>query len=468
VRRAALGILAAGAALAGCRSCARDEDGKASTTEPSPPDAAVVAEELTDSHEVVPRDTSSRGLPRCRGEAERIALPGEDVVVGDVAIGGGAIYAGLVRRVGAERVASVLRTPLDLSTSRVIDLGAPFGDDPPPSPRLSGTTAHVAFYGRRSSDAGARVRELTIARLEDDALGKVEATIVQQADESTAFDVAWNDAGAGLVAWDEDAPPNADAGSSDPEITGGRGFVKVQAIGSPSRRVASPETSDAESPRLLARPDGGFWLAWLARRVEEERWAVEGPGERRAYRWVEAVALTATGELAGPVRRASSEKGRAAGFELGSRGDDLVVLVQDENAPSEGGGARIVRHVLGAKVDSSDVVDAGVGSAVAELVAAPGAEVADGGARWLAFTDPAERARLAPFGRGLLPLGPATGEPALDGARVVAAAPADRLYALVLGASDPSAPSAKEGARPELRRFTCAALPGTPRAGAPK
>jgi hypothetical protein len=48
-------------------------------------------------------------------------------------------------------------------------------------------------------------------------------------------------------------------------------------------------------------------------------------------------------------------------------------------------------------------------------------------------------------------------EPALDGARVVAAVPPDRVYALVLGATDPARPPQhQDGARPELRRLTCA------------
>jgi hypothetical protein len=351
----------------------------------------------------------------------------------------------------------------------MIDLGPPFGDDPPPSPRVEGGSARVAFYGRRASDAGTRVRELTVARLDEGALGKVEATVVQQADESTAFDVAWNDAGAGLVAWDEDAPPGTDAGSASAEGgasggEGGRGFVKVQALGSPSLRVASPESSDAESPRLLARPGGGFWLAWLARKVEDESYAVEGPGERRAFRWVEVVPLTATGEAAGPVRRVSSDKGRAMAFDLGRSGDDLVVLVQDENAPSEGGGARLLRHVVGAKIESADVVDAGLGSTIAELVPTPAGDVAHGGTRWLAFTDAAERAHVAPVDPVLLPLGRATAEPAFDGARVVASVPPDRVYAFVLASTEPGA---KGGARPELRTFTCRSQEGA-RSGAPK
>jgi hypothetical protein len=236
----------------------------------------------------------------------------------------------------------------------------------------------------------------------------------------------------------------------------GRGFVKVQAIGSSTRRVASPETSDAESPRLLARPSGGFWLAWLARRAEEEAYAVEGPGEKRAFRWVEVVSLTNTGDATGPVRRVTPEKGRAASFELGRSGNDLVVMVQDEAAPSEGAGGRIVRYLVGEKIDAADIVDGGVGSTLAELVPQSTAGAQDGGgARWLAWTDLGERSHMTPLGAGLVAAGRSTSEPALDGARVLAAALPDSIYALVFASpTDPSAERAKEH-RPELRRFVC-------------
>jgi hypothetical protein len=435
MRWAGPALVASCLGLAACGSCNKSDPATndASATSSATP---VVAE----------------ALPRCRGEAQRLAIPGDEVVVGDVAIGTGGLLVGLVRVDGGKRVASVMRAPLDLGTSRVIDIGPPLGDDPPPSPRWSGTNAYVAFIARHATDAGMKVRELRIARLEENALGKTETTVIQQADESTAFDVAWNE-GAGLVAWDEDAPPKRDtpkAGApaeASPTSFEGRGFVKVQAFGSDSRRVASPESSDAESPRLLARPGGGFWLAWLARRVEDEPYAVEGPGEKRAFRWVEAVPLAANGESAGPVRRVSPEKGRAATFELASSGADLVVIVQDEAAAADGAGARIVRYVVGEKVEAADIVDGGVGTTQAELV--PAASPAEG-SRWLAWTDTSERAHMTPLGAGLVAAGRPTAEPSLDGARVLAAASADSIYVLA-GAS----PSEQPALHPELRRFSC-------------
>lgn len=394
----------------------------------------------------VPSAAVAEALPRCRPAEARLALPGDDVVVGDVAVGEGGLLVGLIRADGATRMGAVLRASTDLTTSNVIDVGPSLGDDPPPSPRWNGPGAYVAYYARRPIDAGARQRELRVARLDDKSVGKVEATVVQQADESTAFDLAWSE-GAGLAAWDEDAPPSA--GASERTRTP-RGFVKVQALGAEGRRrVASPESSDAESPRLIARSGGGFWLGWLARRVEDARYAIESPGESRAFRWVEVVALTATGEPVGPVRRVSSEKGRASSFELVTNDGQLVVMVQDEEASSDGTGGRVVRHTVGDEIEASPIVGGGIGNTLADLVPSSSTE-----GRWLAWNDTSERAHLIPLGKGLVPGGKPTAEPSLDGARVLAAVSQNVLVSLV-GTSNDERNEPPTSTRPELRRFDC-------------
>jgi hypothetical protein len=233
-----------------------------------------------------------------------------------------------------------------------------------------------------------------------------------------------------------------------------RGVVKVQILGDPrpKARVASADTTDAEAPRLLAKK-GGYWLAWLARKpeaMEDAGVAQEAPGERRAYRWVELVALDAKGEPTSAVRRVSPEKGHVASFELAAAGTDgLVVVVQDETAQAEGAGERVVRYAVeGEKTtESGDLLDGGVGHALAELVADDGAPSS---ARWLAFTDTQEHAHLVPLGPALRLAGPATTEPSLDGARLVASSPPDLVYAIgSYGGADTVA------GRVELRRLVC-------------
>ncbi len=405
----------------------------------------------------------AESLPRCRVDGARLAIPGDDVVAGDAITTADALLVGVVRRVGGRRVSSIVRASLDLATVKAIDVGATLGDDPPPSPRLRGGTVFVASYARAGAGADAGItRSLEIARLDGAAFVR-EGAVVQQADESLAYDLAWPDgasAGPPIVAWDEDAPLLAG------QLIADRGVVKVQILGAGKPRVASPDASDAEAPRLLARR-GGYWLAWLARRAEPGddagAAAAEGPGERRAYRWVELVALDAKGEATSPVRRITPEKGRVASFDLatiapssggGSDGGDpkLVVVVQDEAAVAEGAGERIVRYTIdGAKdrIESGEVLDGGVGHALADLLPLATGEGSNAHAsRWLSFTDTQEHAHLAPLGASLALAGAPTLEPSLDGARIVASGPAtDIVYAVGPAAGVPG------GA--ELRRLVC-------------
>ena len=448
--RLVLGLLAAStAALAGCSGCSRDQ---------ATPSAAASA-----SASAAPAAMVAETLPRCRIDGARLALPGDDVVAGEAVLGPDALYLGVVRREGTKRLAGVVRASLDLSGLKMIELGPALGDDPPPTPRLRGKAPFVTSFARRASgdagagagaDAGAgsmgSTRRLDIARVDGTTLVN-EGSFVQQADESLAYDIAWPEAdaaGAGIVAWDEDAPPDVAAALGD------RGIVKVQLLGAGTKaRVASPEKSDAEAPRLLARP-GGYWLAWLARRAEAAENAgpsgnAEGPGERRAYRWVELVALDAKGEATSPVRRISPEKGRVASFDLvrtgGPTDAQVVVLVQDEAAHAEGSGERMVRYVTdGDKVDAADLLDGGIGHALADLLPPTGAN------RWLAFVDTQEHAHLVPLGPTLRIAGANTTEPALDGARVLGTAPPDVVYAVGSAGTAEVA-----GGRVELRRLVC-------------
>jgi hypothetical protein len=444
----ALAASALGGGTLGCDGCKKGES--------SLDTAAAPASGAPSSPGVVVKES----LPRCRVEGARLAIAGDDLVTGDAAMTSDALLVGVVRREGRKRIASVVRAALDLRSSSVVDVGLSLGDDPPPSPRIRGGTAFVASYARarptaRETDAGgaagalASDRILDIARL-DGATLVSEGSVVQQADESLAYDVAWPAAGKGspIVAWDEDAPLRIGARLSE------RGVVKVQLLGAGTKaRAVSPEASDAEAPRLIARGDG-YWLAWLARKSEnadDAGSAIEGAGERRAYRWVELVALDANGEATSPVRKISPEKGHVASFELaavpGAEGARLVVVVQDEAAQSEGAGERLVRYAIdGESIESAELLDGGIGHALADLLEPSG----DAASRWLAFSDAQEHAHVVMLGRELRLAGPPSTEPALDGARIVASAPPDVVYAVgAAGAVD------VPGGRIELRRLIC-------------
>lgn len=440
---AALAVIAAGPTLA----CKKSEPAPPTTSSDTTTGVETRGPAVASASASVVKET----LPRCRVDGARVGVPGDDVVAGDAVTTPDALLVGVVRRQGGKRLASVVRASLDLASVNVIDVGATLGDDPPPSPRLHGGVVSVASYARSTADAGAgtMTRNLEIARLDGTTLVR-EGAVVQQADESLAYDVAWPDHGAPLVAWDEDAP------MLPSQILADRGVVKVQVLGAGKPRVASPDTSDAEAPRLLARR-GGYWLAWLAHRpepAEDAGAAAEGPAERRAYRWVELVALDAKGEATSPVRRITPDKGRVASFDLatspaeGGGGEPkLVVVVQDEAAVTEGAGERIVRYAIDGqkdRVESAELLDGGVGHALADLL--PLAAADPRAMRWLSFTDTQEHAHLVPLGSALGLAGAPTLEPSLDGARIVASGPAGEIVYAV----GPAAPAGVE-----LRRLVC-------------
>ncbi len=435
----------------GCGGCTKRE----------PPEGEPWSSESVASEPPAPAALAVKEvLPRCRPSGSRLAIPGERVVPGDAAIANDSLFLGILRREGKTRVASVVRASLDLTRVHVFDLGSALGDDPPPSPRVQNTKMFVAAFTHATTGArtAAKTRILEVLRLEADAFIS-EGTVVQQADESFAYDVAWPYTGAGkpIVAWDEDAPVRPNAFASD------RGVVKVQGLGTGAlSRVLSPETTDAEAPRLLARP-GGYWLAWLARRPEAgedggSSHLAEAPGENRAHGWVEVVALDANGEASSPVRRVSPERGHAVSFDLVSA-TPLVVLVQDEAAHAEGEGGRVYRYALESdKMAGGDWLDGGVGHGLAEVVARVGAQGADSSRPgWIFFTDTQERAHLAPLAASLSLSGAPSAEPELDGARVVAAAVPPSVYAIGGVPASPRALGTSDlpSDRVELRRLVC-------------
>jgi hypothetical protein len=125
-----------------------------------------------------------------------------------------------------------------------------------------------------------------------------------------------------------------------------------------------------------------------------------------------------------------------------------VVVVQDEAAHAEGAGERIARYAVeGEKIEMAEILDGGVGHALAELLPQAGDAAAP---RWLAFTDTQEYAHLVPLGPALRLAGRPTIEPSLDGTRIVASASPDVVYAI----GSAGAPDAG-GGRLELRRLVC-------------
>jgi hypothetical protein len=320
----------------------------------------------------------------------------------------------------------------DATAVTFVDLGAPYADAPPPRPIAAaapGDATYAFFYGRGDAaraDGGMvarpslakgaiEMRELSVHRIEG---GKVQraSTLAQQKDESLAFDAALGDKGM-LVAWDEDAVGLL------------RGEIKVQALGPDAKplapaRAASPESSDAELPRL-ARRRGGYWLVWVARRVEAPDAAIElghdkeTPAETRAFRWLELAMLDEHGAPIGAVKRLTSATGHVSIYDLaarvGSDRDALDIIARDDEQTVDGSGGRVVRITVRGDVADPPIaiVSDAVGRGVPDLLATAQGVASDVPA-WLVYADTVDQVRLLPLDATRSPLAPPSAEDALD------------------------------------------------------
>ncbi len=392
--------------IQGCQGCRE---------RPSPPDAGGSQAPDASQDGAAPGEAPSR----CTPEGAPRELPGgARLEVGDALVTDAGLVLGAVLPGEAGREGVLLRVSKDLSTLSRVDLG-PAGDgDGIPQLFAEGGALLVASYARSASprSMGPKLgappskatRTLVLSRLEGDSLA-VKVRVVQQADESFAFDLAQASAPGGLVAWDED---------SDKVV---RGLVKVAPFEGAKLGegiVASPYETDADSPKLARRP-GGYWLAWLAREpvaegdagVEDKQGAyLETPGEGRSHQWIEIVPTDDLGRAAGKVRRLTSSLGHVASFELVPRGAEVDVLVHDGALRGDGLGTRVFRIRMrdGKAGPPEELVGAGVGASSPTLL---------GAGAYLTFVDGAERTMLL----GLGPDGGLSREGAARSGRLVAA-----------------------------------------------
>jgi hypothetical protein len=264
-----------------------------------------------------------------------------------------------------------------------------------------------------------------------------------------------------VLAWDESVKPSpevlhaVDAGEEPL-----RGAVRLAFLSPDMHAVArveavSPASSNAERPEVISR-DGGLWVAWIARQAETTRepaLELERPGEDRAYRWVELVALDAQGKPAGSVRRLTPFLGHVSGFEMvGSAGSrvDVYVEVDDERTQGVGGSIAHVIAGLDAAPRSVPTVpegrERGTASCLSGWPALPSL---------LLYVDSTDHVRALDLDSDGQPRGRSSLEMALDGARLLVAGPSTGTA----GGTDvvTSAPSSGDAQPNGLRWFSCEA-----------
>ncbi len=349
-------------------------------------------------------DANAPLAARC-GDREGLPLPPGAYEMGDALLTKDRLFVGVAHDLGGKHVGALVTLSRDgdtLSSPKLDDSDELPADAPPPKAILLGGKPVLAMYVQQK---GARTLAIDVAR------------IPQQSDGSFAFDVATTPEGRGLVAWDEDA-----AGAP-------RGVVKVVTLpltAGAEGRVVSPDSSDADAPRVAARP-GGYWIAWLARKPEPERDAapeLEGPGEKRHTTWLEVAQLDPNGQLVGAPARIAKAGSRVESFDMLAHDDTLDVLVKDDEQPADDEGSRLVLVTLrGAETLVRVIVPRGVGRGVPDLLGAR--------AVFSDLTDHAQLVPIAPGGRPSLEHDLANARPlAALGDRVVAGFPKDSVAPL--------------------------------------
>jgi hypothetical protein len=377
----------------------------------------------------------------------------QDFDVGDGLMAPEAALVGVLRTQHGARVAGVARVPHGGRAATLLDLGnvAPSVSPPTLFSRGDEVLAVVSILGPEADDAGhALARQggrWTLFRLGDKA--EPLLTIGESGADAELSTMAALGAPAGspfgaLLAWDEDAahatlprPPltaRATPGAKGDEgVSAGepaRGVIRLAFLAQDMRSVAridslSPDTSDAERPKIAAR-EGGFWVAWIARKLELGRdvpTELEGPGEERAYRWLELLALDAQGKPIGPVRRLTTATGHVTGFEMAStsRGShlDLYVGVDDERGQGLGGGiAHVVAQLDGSPRTSLIVLEGAGRDSSPWLAAVAGVPSA------LLYVDAADHMRAVRLDLEGNATGPPSLEPALEQTRPIGVGPA--------------------------------------------
>lgn len=299
--------------------------------------------------------------PPVEGAASAAPLPAVDEVPDTpddelapfaVEIGRGAVFdggfaAGVKRSAEGGSVAMIAMLGFDGAGGKLVRLERSRGDFDAPVVTGAGASVLVALL---EPDAGGR--SIKVGKVTGDQVAwGVE--IPEGRDESQVLDLASSGAHA-LVVWDAVA-----RGSERSSVMLASFDVATMRAIATARPVSAP-TTDAETPRLIARP-GGYWLGYLAR--GEEHPAKKAKGEKKQdkkvdgdwvddddaplgevilHRWVELMPLDESGLPVSAARAITPKNGHALAFDL-ELGDDggAIVAWRDDDTPAGATGGRL-------------------------------------------------------------------------------------------------------------------------------
>ena len=376
---------------------------------------------------------ASEPPPRC--SVGRSADLASDIDVGQATLVSGAAVVGVLRTVSEKRVASVARLPRNGTAVSFVDLAPVSGSVSPPSLFTRGDEVFAASAVRPAAAGGAPARSeaswivFRIGPEKAEALAVLPDTVDSELAAVSGLAPATGSPFGAVIAWDESvkAPPRATRGADAGEEPMS-GAVRVAFLTPDMLAVArvetvSPATSNAERPEVIAR-DGGFWVAWIARQPEPTREPaaeLERPGEDRAYKWVELVALDGQGKAAGPVRRLTPLLGHVSGFEMmgGARSRvDVFVELDDERTLGAGGSIVHVVASLDSAPRTTPVVPEGRERGTASCLGA-GPPLPS----LMLYVDSTDHVRAVDLDAEGQSKGPASAEPSLDRTRLLVAGP---------------------------------------------
>lgn len=302
------------------------------------------------------------------------------------------------------------------------------GDVEAPVAIGDGASVIVAFL-----EPNANGRDLLLARVDGEKIAW-GAELSEGSDESLALDLAVT-GGRVAVVWD-------DLGKE------GDARVMFALLGAPDLGIVGkprPITGDdveAEVPRIVPR-EGGFWLAYVARRAEalgsvpkpppEER---ETPapddevderrgGEELSQTWIEIIPLAEDGTPAGAARDVTPRDGHVLAYDMAAGPDGSALLVwRDERSPVGGSGGSVSfrRVALGGLDPTHLVQEEDLEAGVPQIVG-----------RWLAVMPASGPVMLAPLSANGELAGPLLAEPAVGRAQPIAEGAGGLLVGSPLG-----------------------------------
>ena len=328
------------------------------------------------------------GKPRCDSQA-KIALPGA-MELGRARMTGSRVI------IGARRAHRAGYVDVDGVTARFTEVSDVTGDSPPPLPLVAGEKKIILV----GYEGAGKTRHLVVRDSSDPSkpLGELPP---EPPDESLAFDAALRLDGSVVVAWDA---PSDDGSAVMASV------IRAGKAGEPAR--LSPKEVDADTPRVLALGPTilAMWIAHRALPKTDAAAAPEGAGQDLDKTWIEMLGFDDTFHPTSPLRHVTPDTGRVTTFDLVNEAPSVPpsidVVARDglEMHAGEGGTALVV-HVSGPEPGAPVVLADHVGRGVPLF--AKGMALFDG-----------------PDGRGRAVFAEtATPEPALDGARPLAALP---------------------------------------------